>query len=199
MSAAIASFHLVREGPWRGPLALARLAVDRPALHRVRGLRFFRLLGTGRGATTSVSVDPRRTAMFAVWDDETALDEFLSRAAIARRWRSAEEVYSVRLRALRGHGTWRGVAILEGLSAGRADGPVAVLTRADVRLRRWLPFLGAGPAVSGMAGGALAQLAGHHRQEHAVGLGVVEVVDAVRVGQALEPGVATAGPADHER
>ena len=25
---------------------------------------------------------------------------------------------------------------------------MAVLTRADVRLRRWLPFLGAGPAVS---------------------------------------------------
>ena len=67
---------------------------------------------------------------------------------IARRWRSAEEVYTVRLRALRGHGTWRGVAVLDGLAAGRADGPVAVLTRADVRLRRWLPFLGAGPAVS---------------------------------------------------
>ncbi len=54
----------------------------------------------------------------------------------------------MRLRALQGHGTWRGVAVLDGLSAGRADGPVAVLTRADVRLRRWLPFLGAGPAVS---------------------------------------------------
>jgi heme-degrading monooxygenase HmoA len=148
VSAAVASFHIVRERPWRGPLALARLALDRPGLHQVPGLRFFRLLGTGRGTTTSASVDPRRTAMFAVWDDETALEAFLAHGAIARRWRSAEEVYTVRLRALRGHGTWRGVALLEGLSAGRAGGPVAVLTRADVRLRRWLPFLGAGPAVS---------------------------------------------------
>jgi hypothetical protein len=148
VSAAIASFHLVRERPWRGPLALARLALDRPALHRVPGLRFFRLLGTGRGATTSASMDPRRTALFAVWDDEAALDDFLARAAIARRWRSAEEAYTVRLRGLRGHGTWRGIAVLDGLEAGRADGPVAVLTRADVRVRRWLPFLAAGPAVS---------------------------------------------------
>ena len=41
-----------------------------------------------------------------------------------------------------------GSTSLAGLDAGRVDGPVAVLTRADVALRRWLPFLRAGPAVS---------------------------------------------------
>jgi heme-degrading monooxygenase HmoA len=144
----IASFHLVKERPGQGLAALAHLVLDRPPLHRTEGLRFFRLLGTGRGSTTSLSADPRRTALFAVWDDERALDHFLARSAMAERWAAAEERFTVRLRHLGGHGRWRGVEVLAGLEPGDPRGPVAVLTRADVRLRHWPRFLRAARPVS---------------------------------------------------
>lgn len=136
----IASFHLVREPALKAPLAMSRLGTDRLLLPRVDGLAFWRLLGTGKRDRTDGGADPRRTAMFAVWDDESALDDFLAQHRIASRWRHAEEQWTVRLRSLGGHGTWRGFDPLDGLVPGTADGPVAIITRADVRRRSWKAF-----------------------------------------------------------
>jgi heme-degrading monooxygenase HmoA len=129
----IASFHLVREPRWKVPLTMARLGVDRPQLDRVEGLHFWRLLGTGRGNDTGPSADLSRTALFAVWDDESDLERFLMTHRIARRWNGADEAWHVRLRSLGGHGQWRGVDPLDGMEPGHRGGPVAIITRADVR------------------------------------------------------------------
>ncbi len=129
----IASFHLVSEPTFKAPLAMARLGTDRVRLSRVEGLRFWRLLGTGRGSDTGPGADLRRTALFAVWEDESDLDGFLASHAIPRRWERAAEAWSVRLRLLGGHGRWRGVDPLDGLESGERGGPVAIITRADVR------------------------------------------------------------------
>ena len=161
----IASFHLVRERPGRAVAALARLATDRPALRRAHGLLFWRLLGTGRGTDTGFGVDVRRTALFALWDDDAALDHFLAHSDIARRWDGAEEAYTVRLRSLGGHGTWRGVDVLDGMAAGVGEAGagggsrVAILTRAVVRARHWPQFLASGPAVSEELAGTAGLLA----------------------------------------
>jgi quinol monooxygenase YgiN len=144
----IASFHLVRERPGRGVLAMARLGTDRWRLPGVPGLRFWRLLGTGRGDDTGPSVDVRRTAMFAVWEDEAALDAFVSSSPIARRWAEAAEAWHVRLRGAGGHGRWRGVDVLDGLVPGSSDGALAIITRADVRHSAWRAFRAAGRKVS---------------------------------------------------
>ena len=145
--ARIASFHLVSESWLRAPLAMGRLGTDRIRLARVPGLEFWRLLGTGRGDDTGMGVDPRRTAVFAVWADESALDDFLTTHPIGRRWAALDEAWHVRLRALGGHGTWRGVDPLDGLDAGSAAGPIAILTRADVRPSAWRTFGRAGRVV----------------------------------------------------
>lgn len=180
----IASFHLVREHPRRQALVLARLGIDRLRLRRVAGLRFFRLLGTGRGDDTAPSSDLLRSAVFAVWDDETDLERFLAEHPIARRWQGAAESWHVRLRGAGGHGAWRGFDVLAAIEPGLdpanepaepatggrgggsdagdahrldrdstarrpvADGPIAVITRADIRLRSWRRFATAGRPVS---------------------------------------------------
>lgn len=150
----VASFSVVRH---RTALtAMRRLGTDR--LRRPAGLELRRLLGTGRGADTGPSADLRRTAMFAVWSDEAALDGYLA-TVVGRP--GVVERYDVRLRAVGGHGTWRRADVLEGLAPGTDAGPIAVLTRADVHLRSWRPFSAAGPPVStelGAADGLLAVL-----------------------------------------
>ena len=136
----IASFHLVSEPTWKTPLVLGRLGADRLRLPRVPGLAFWRLLGTGNGDNTGRGANLSRSALFAVWDDESDLDTFLADNRIARRWGGAEESWHVRLRSVGGHGTWKGFDPLAGLDQGAGDGPVAIITRANVRRRSWKAF-----------------------------------------------------------
>ena len=119
---------------------LGHLGTDRFRLPRVPGLEFWRLLGTGSGDDTGRGADLSRSALFAVWKDESDLDAFVADSPLARRWRRAEQSWHVRLRSIGGHGTWKGVDPLAGLDVGSGDGPVAIITRANVRRRSWKAF-----------------------------------------------------------
>ncbi len=140
----LASFHLIRYPRSTAPEGLSRMGLDRPLLHRTPGLRFWRLLGTGRGATMTMSADLRRWALFAVWDGEPALDAFLATSPVAARWEDlARERWHVRLECLRSRGAWGGSNPLEAGGEGSAqpaDGPVAILTRATIRPSRLVRF-----------------------------------------------------------
>jgi heme-degrading monooxygenase HmoA len=124
---------------------MASLGRNRLALRSVEGLEFWRLLGTGKGNDTSPSVDPRRTAMFGVWSSEADYERFIAQHRCARAWADEVESWSVRLTVVGGGGTWRGVKVADLVERTSTDGPIAVVTRANVRLRSWRAF--------GIAGG----------------------------------------------
>src|SRR3954452_13811119 len=160
----LASFHLVRYPRTEALTGLSRMAFDRPVLRATPGLRFSRLLGTGRGRTMTLSADLRRWALFAVWEDEPALDAFLAGSEIAERWDAlAREAWHVRLEPLRAHGAWGGADPLAGTAAAgvEADGAVAILPRAPVRatrLHRFYPAIARPAAELLRAPGVLASV-----------------------------------------
>jgi heme-degrading monooxygenase HmoA len=158
----IASFHLVREQP--GPVGAMRnltaLGLERRSLACAEGLLLWRLMGTGRGDDTAPSVDAHRRALFALWRTEAHLDRFLEQSAVARRWERAAESWQVRLRSRGGHGAWRGVQVMSDLQpASRPDGPVAIITRADVHASAWRRFAAVGRPVNDELRGAPGLLA----------------------------------------
>src|SRR5262249_25640778 len=120
------------------------------------GARFARLLGTGRGAATTRSVDLRRWAALVAWDDADALDQFLASSPLALRWgRHAEEAYHLRLTPVRSDGRWgRRNPFAVTPRATDGGGPVVVLPRATIRPRAWGAFGAAQPGVDATLGAA---------------------------------------------
>jgi hypothetical protein len=151
----LASFHLIRYPRATAPEGLSRMGLDRPELARTPGLAFWKLLGTGKGATMTLSADLKRWGLFATWESEAALDAFLTQSAIAGRWRAlSAESYHVRLAPLRAHGAWGGANPLDGEPIADPGGErVAILTRATIRPTRLRAFYGAiAPPAMALAG-----------------------------------------------
>lgn len=147
----VASMHLQGVSGAGVGRAFAAMATGRLSLSRVDGLRFWKLLGTGSGRTFTVrDADPRTWGLFAVWDDEQALDRFLTRSPLARSWDRADERWDAVLAPTAWKGRWSGRDPFDGVVASNAvEGrPVAALTRARVRAAQWRRFAEAVPPVA---------------------------------------------------
>lgn len=167
----VASFTLCRypRGERRG--AISRMALDRPLLRRTPGLRFARLLGTGRGPGFDLGADLSRWALFCVFDSLDAYRQFEAVSPVALRQRErASERFTCALEPLRWRGAWGGRDPLRDARPGAAgDGPVAVLTRAGIRARRLATFWRAATPVG-------RSLADHPGLLASVGIGEAPVV-----------------------
>jgi len=99
---------------WRVPAprltrVLWRMALDRGRLRRAPGVRFVKLLGTGRGRRFGPSrADPTRWAALVVWDDAGGAESF-DATRTAGSWRALATSYCrLDLRPLASRGTWAG-------------------------------------------------------------------------------------------
>jgi hypothetical protein len=141
--------------------AFAQMAFARPALMLLPGLRFWKLLGSGRDHGFSLRPDPSRYGLLTVWDELETAERFMSRSRLMRAYRRhASETWTVWLRPLRSHGAWDGADPFawDDPSAGpragakRAGGPIAVLTRATIRPAKARSFwTHVGPTSSSLA------------------------------------------------
>jgi hypothetical protein len=148
----VASLTLTRYSSWRALAGAFHMASHRLPLAWERGLRFWKLVGTGSGIGFSRTPDLRLWGLFAVWDSAADWERFRAGSRVMRQYRSrGDESYSLLLQPIRAHGRWDGVEPFGDLprtrTASAPDVPVAVLTRAHIRLARQLRFWRAVPAV----------------------------------------------------
>jgi hypothetical protein len=143
----IHSFHLALLSP-----SLTLRALRRGP--RAVGLRHAECLALMRLGSPALSVERmqlRRLAMFAEWDDESALERFLADDDLGRR---LEDGWHVRLQYLRRYGQ---VAALAGLpaQAGRSDPeePIVAVTLARLKLPELPRFLKWGRPVERLVAG----------------------------------------------
>jgi hypothetical protein len=147
----IVAFTLAHYPTRAGLFALPYLAIDRLSLGSMPGLRFYRLLGVGKGKSFDPHADFQRYALFTVWDSYGALQHFEAQSNIMRRIRQrADEVWSVHMLPVRSHGQWGGRDPLAGIPPVPPPdpGPWVILTRATIYPSRWRTFLNAVPAVT---------------------------------------------------
>jgi hypothetical protein len=124
---------------WRVPrravgAALARMASEPRRLRALPGVRFAKLLGTGRGTTFGLSdADLTRFAAIVVWDNSPSPDR------VDHPWRHARRA-RLDLSPLSSRWFWSGVTPFGDPQPARTDGSVLALTRARLRPARALTF-----------------------------------------------------------
>lgn len=123
--------------------AVTALRLLRRPVAGVSGLRYSETL---TAAPLSAHLLPRptpgRVGLLSVWDDNAALDRFLTDHPIAT---TLEGGYRVRLRPTRVFGTWKAMGDIEARQAAD-DAPVAVLTLGRLLPSRAVAFLRASAA-----------------------------------------------------
>lgn len=152
MSPPIVSVSLFGFAPSERLWAFAQMGLARPALARTRELRFWKLLGSGHGGGFSLKPNWCRYGLLTVWGSADAADAFQVESEVFRTYRDhAAETWTVRLLPVSAHGLWSGVnPFVPVKESGEQSpkAPVAVLTRATLRLSRARAFWNAVPATS---------------------------------------------------
>ena len=128
--------------------AFGRMGLDRPDLARTPGLRFRRLVGTAQGRSFTWRPHLLRWGLVGGWESEDALDAFLAESPVAARWREhAAEVWTLRMVPVKSAGLWGGANPFPAQEPPPGEGPMAVITRATVRLRKTRAFYSAVPPI----------------------------------------------------
>jgi hypothetical protein len=135
----VALLQLVQYRAADVPWGLSRLVLGERWLGEVPGLRFARVLGSGRRGGFGLAPSFERQGLIGFFDDEAGARAFaagpMRRAYQAR----ACESLTALLRATSSRGSWGGQA-LAATACARSDGLVASLTRAAIRPRHAARF-----------------------------------------------------------
>jgi hypothetical protein len=137
----IVSLTIVRYRKVLIPIALLAMAAHRLPMWLQKECTFWKLLGCGRSGSFSLHPDWQQWGLLAVWDNQKAFDDFIKNSYVANWWKMfAYERWTVLCETLQSHGKWDGKEPFGKPDAGVYNGPVAVLTRATIRLSKLKSF-----------------------------------------------------------
>lgn len=138
----IVSLTIVRYPRRLIPVAFLSMALHRLPLMLTGGCTFYKLMGSGRNGTFDLRPDLQQWALLAVWKTQQDFDEFKERSFVSRWWkRFAREQWTVLLEPVMSHGSWDGQQPFgTSFEKNPVEGPIAVLTRATIRLNKLKGF-----------------------------------------------------------
>lgn len=119
------------------PFALVAMALHRLPMWLQQGCTFWKLLGSGKNGTFDLSPDWQQWGLLAVWDEREDFDRFYSSSFISKWWNAfATEKWTILCEPLQSHGKWDGKQPFGKVNVNDYSGPVAVLTRATIRISK---------------------------------------------------------------
>lgn len=117
------------------------MAIHRIPLMMNKLCTFWKLMGSGKNGTFDKQADLEQWALLAVWNSEEAFQSFNQQSFISSWWKKlATETYTILCEPLSSHGTWDGKTPFGKTQNSFHTGPVAVLTRATIRVNRLKNF-----------------------------------------------------------
>jgi heme-degrading monooxygenase HmoA len=124
--------------------AFTQMQLAHSKLGKTRGLKFYKLMGSGSAGGFGLWPNWRVYALLSIWESIDDFKRFQAEQPFAQETlkRSSEQMTTF-LKPIRTHGLWDGINPFEPLvsSALVEDAEVAVLTRARIKLRRLPDFL----------------------------------------------------------
>lgn len=137
----IVSLTIVRYRKAFIPIALLAMAIHRLPMWLQKGCTFWKLLGSGRNGTFDLNPDWQQWGLLAVWESQKDFDEFNESSFIVSWWNKLTiERWTILCSPLQSHGKWDGEEPFGGPNITTYTGPIAVLTRATIRLNRLKNF-----------------------------------------------------------
>ena len=132
---------MVRYRKWLIPFALLAMAAHRLPMRRQKGCSFWQLVGSGKNGTFSLKPDWQQWGLLAVWDSQQHFDHFYKSSFVSKWWNAFDcEKWTILCESLQSHGKWDGKEPFGNVNIQDYDGPVAVLTRATIRMKRLKNF-----------------------------------------------------------
>jgi len=130
----------------------AQMGLARPALSRVPGLDFYKLMGSGTGEGFTPVPNTAVWGILAAWRDGAAAQSALRGASVFGRWQArAAEHWTLALEPISVRGKWsERTPFQEGPDSGR--GPIVALTRATIRPRHARAFWARSGPISDVIG-----------------------------------------------
>ena len=137
----IVSLTIVRYRKILIPFALLAMAVHRLPMAMQQGCSFWKLLGSGRNGTFDLQPDWQQWGMMAAWESREDFDRFQQSSFISKWWRKlGSEQWTVLCQPLQSHGKWDGKEPFGKPDVKIISGPIAVLTRATIKIGRLKNF-----------------------------------------------------------
>jgi hypothetical protein len=146
------SLIITRYPTWAIPFAFISMALFRLPLWLNKNICSWRLMGSGKNGSFDLVPDLRQWAILLVEDKETAFgSNQLTAVSFINKWISffKGKTIQYQLEPIEGHGFWNGKEIFGKLPKQTSyEGPVAVLTRATIRLSKLKSFWKHVPLIS---------------------------------------------------